>query len=279
MYIGARRARRRCGRARSTSTCTVATTSIARDTRRRAPEAPRTIRGRAGRHARRRRRDVLDDLVTCVRTPVGEPGRQARGLKSLRRPTCAGGLGATWRHDGTSHRDSGLCRGGSALLAMNQPDGFDCPGCAWPEPDRARGHRSSSARTARRRSPKRRRPRARRRELFAEHSVDELRAQSDHELGQLGRLTHPMVLRRGATTTSRSRGTTRSRSSPTSCALAGPTRPRFYTSGRTSNEAAFLYQLFGRHVRHEQLARLLEHVPRVERRRADARRSASARAR
>ena len=50
-------------------------------------------------------------------------------------------------------------------------------------------------------------------------------------------------------------------------ALARRTRRVFYTSGRTSNEAAFLYQLFVRAVRHQQPAGLLEHVPRVERRR------------
>ena len=60
--------------------------------------------------------------------------------------------------------------------------------------------------------------------------------------------------------------------------LDSPDEAVFYTSGRTSNEAAFLYQLFVRALRHQQPARLLQHVPRVDRRRARARRSASARA-
>ena len=62
-------------------------------------------------------------------------------------------------------------------------------------------------------------------------------------------------------------------------ALAAPDEAVFYTSGRTSNEAAFLYQLFVPAVRHQQPARLLEHVPRVERRGARPRPSASARGR
>ena len=96
------------------------------------------------------------------------------------------------------------------------------------------------------------------------------RRASDYWLGQQGRLTEPMVQRRGPThyepiswdeafelIAAELRG------------LASPDEAAFYTSGRTSNEAAFLYQLFVRSVRHEQPARLLEHVPRVERRRAD----------
>jgi molybdopterin-dependent oxidoreductase alpha subunit len=159
-------------------------------------------------------------------------------------PRTAGGMGAmlaTTRH---LRRDSGLLRGGKALLAMNQPNGFDCPGCAWPEP--AAEHRArfefcengakalAEEATTARLTP----------EMFATRSIDELRALSDFELGQLGRITHPMVL-------------DRRHYRPISweaafdmlaaeLRAAGPARSVFYTSGRTSNEAAFLYQLVGR---------------------------------
>src|SRR4051812_22148160 len=109
-------------------------------------------------------------------------------------PSAAGGLGAMISTAKHLQRDSGLLRGGKALLAMNQPKGFDCPGCAWPEP--AAEHRArfefcengakaiAEEATTAKLTP----------ELFAKTSIDELRKLSDFELGQLGRITHPMIL-------------------------------------------------------------------------------------
>ena len=160
----------------------------------------------------------------------------------------------------------GLRRGAKLLLRLNQPDGFDCPGCAWPEP----AHRShfefceNGAKAIAEEATLRRVDA----EFFAEHSVDDLAERSDYWLGQQGRLTDADVQGRPATTTTgRSTGTTRSADRRAQLRpLRRPDRAVFYTSGRTSNEAAFLYQLFVRALRHEQPARLLEHVPRVERR-------------
>ena len=130
---------------------------------------------------------------------------------------------------------------------VNQKDGFDCPGCAWPE-GRPPAAPPSSARTARRRSPRRRPPR---------------RVDAGVLRRALGRRAAPAA----PTTGSASRAGSPSRwsagrrrplradllgrrvraSSPTSCARwTAPDEAVFYTSGRTSNEAAFLYQLFVR---------------------------------
>jgi anaerobic selenocysteine-containing dehydrogenase len=85
---------------------------------------------------------------------------------------------------------------------------------------------------------------------------------------QQGRLTEPMRRDAGATTTEPiSWDEAFARIADGLRALDSPDEAVFYTSGRTSNEAAFLYQLFVRELRHQQPARLLEHVPRVERRR------------
>ncbi len=154
-------------------------------------------------------------------------------------------LTAAFRH---LSRDRAVSRGSRALLAMNQVDGFDCPGCAWPEPtagDRSRfefcenGAKAMAEETTTRRATP---------ELFEQFSIDELRALSDFELGQLGRLTHPLVLDR----TGGDRHY-RAISWPDAFALlaselraVGPRATALYTSGRTSNEAAFLYQLVGR---------------------------------
>ncbi len=109
-------------------------------------------------------------------------------------PRAAGGFGALWSTLTVLHRDSGLVRGARGLLAMNQPAGFDCPGCAWPEAPAA--HRGAiefcengakalaEEATTARATPA----------LFAKASVDELCQLSDFELGQLGRITEPLVL-------------------------------------------------------------------------------------
>jgi molybdopterin-dependent oxidoreductase alpha subunit len=137
----------------------------------------------------------------------------------------------------------GMVRTTRTLAKLNQRKGFDCPGCAWPETPGHRKHAEfcengakavAEEATTRRVGP----------EFFAAHPVAELLEHSDYWLGQQGRLTHPMVLRDGAT-----------HYEPIDWdaaleliadelrALDSPDEAAFYTSGRTSNEAAFLYQL------------------------------------
>jgi molybdopterin-dependent oxidoreductase alpha subunit len=141
--------------------------------------------------------------------------------------------------------EKALLRGARALQVMNQKHGFDCPGCAWPEPD----HRSfaefcengvkavAAEATTRRCGP----------EFFARHSVAELRGQTDYWLEQQGRLTHPMIRRAGAEHFEPLAWDEAFADAGAALrALDHPDRAAFYTSGRTSNEAAFLYQLLGR---------------------------------
>jgi molybdopterin-dependent oxidoreductase alpha subunit len=143
-------------------------------------------------------------------------------------------------------REMGIARGFKTLLNANKKTGFDCQSCAWPSPDGDRqvaefcenGAKAiADEATTKRLTP----------EFFREHSLDNLRAQTDLWLGQQGRLTEPMVKRADAT-----------HYEPISWddafqliarelnVLPSPNAAAFYTSGRTSNEAAFLYQLFAR---------------------------------
>src|SRR3569623_1280305 len=125
---------------------------------------------------------------------------------------------------------------------MNQQEGFDCPGCAWPEPTKRdtfefceNGAKAiAEEATSIRLTP----------EVFATLSIDELRLLTDHELGHLGRVTPPMVLE-GRYYRETTWDAARARLAE-DLRAAGPERSVFYTSGRTSNEAAFLYQLVGR---------------------------------
>ncbi len=131
------------------------------------------------------------------------------------------------------------------LLTMNQPHGFDCPGCAWPDPKHTssfefceNGAKAVSwEATSKRTTP----------EFFAAHTVDELWKWNDFDLENEGRLTHPMAYDRA---TDRylpiSWDEALARIATALRALPDPDMAEFYTSGRASNEAAFLYQLFAR---------------------------------
>src|SRR6201995_2945056 len=136
-------------------------------------------------------------------------------------------------------------KGAVTLSCMNQPAGFDCPGCAWPDPKHTSSFEfceNGAKAVAWEATSKRCTP-----EFFASHSVTELLGWGDYELEMVGRLTHPMAY-----------DPVSDHYLPVSwdeafamigrhlSALPDPNMAEFYTSGRTSNEAAFLYQLFAR---------------------------------
>jgi molybdopterin-dependent oxidoreductase alpha subunit len=136
-------------------------------------------------------------------------------------------------------------RGALTLLSQNQPDGFDCPGCAWPDREHTstfefceNGVKAVAAEsTAKRVTP----------DFFARHTVTELLQQSDYELEAHGRLTHPM---RYDAASDRYVQVSWDEAFKLMAdhlnALPDPDQAAFYTSGRASNEAAFMYQLFVR---------------------------------
>jgi molybdopterin-dependent oxidoreductase alpha subunit len=132
-----------------------------------------------------------------------------------------------------------------ALLKTNQPDGFDCPGCAWPDPQHTssfefceNGAKAVAWETTSRSIGA---------EFFAQYTVTQLRAQTDHWLEEQGRLACPL---RYDPATDHYVPVTWHEALNTIGAqlqsLLSPHVAAFYTSGRTSNEAAFLYQLFAR---------------------------------
>jgi molybdopterin-dependent oxidoreductase alpha subunit len=143
-------------------------------------------------------------------------------------------------------KQSGLKNTLGTFHKLNQTDGFDCQSCAWPNPDGERsiaefcenGFKAVTYET----TTKRMTP-----EFFREHSVAELLGQSDHWLGHQGRITEPMVLRPGATHYEPIAWDAAFRLIADELKrLSSPHEAVFYTSGRTSNETAFLYQLMVR---------------------------------
>ena len=157
----------------------------------------------------------------------------------------AGGWGALRSVGRALQQQSIPIKGAKTLLSANQPDGFDCPGCAWPDRNHAstfefceNGAKAVAAEATARRVTA---------EFFDKHTVTELAAQSDFYLEDQGRLTQPMMY---------DAATDKYRPVAWDAAFAAiakhlntlpdPNQAIFYTSGRTSNEAAFLYQLFVR---------------------------------
>ncbi len=158
----------------------------------------------------------------------------------------AGGIPSIIATAKSTWSEMGVARGVRTLLKLNQNTGFDCPGCAWPEPDGERSHaefcENGAKHVADEATTKRVAP-----EFFRKWSVADLAEKSDYWLNKQGRITHPMVLRRGTTHYENiSWDEAFSLVATELNALNHPDEAVFYTSGRTSNEAAFLYQLFVR---------------------------------
>lgn len=142
---------------------------------------------------------------------------------------------------------AGPIRGTKALLDLNQKDGFDCPSCAWPDPD---GHRASAefCENGAKAIASEATSKIIDERFFREHSIEDLLQQSDYWHDQQGRLTSPMVLRDGDSHYQAISWDDAFALLATELKqLDNPDEAVFYTSGRTSNEAAFLYQLFIRH--------------------------------
>ncbi len=169
------------------------------------------------------------------------------GLERKEPSESAGGVPAVISSLKHAFGEMGVLRSLSTLNQMNQKGGFDCMSCAWPDPDGERSHIAEYCENGAKAVADEATTKTITPEFFAQHSVAELSNQADFWLNKQGRLTHPMWLKKGAT-----------HYEPISWdeafaliaaelgALASPHEALFYTSGRTSNEAAFLYQLFVR---------------------------------
>ncbi|MDX2678054.1 FdhF/YdeP family oxidoreductase [Streptomyces soliscabiei] len=175
--------------------------------------------------------------------PVEDPGDA--GLRVGPPKDYAAGIPAVASSLSHASAQMGVRRTLLTLLRVNQKEGFDCPGCAWPEPEhrhRAEFCENGAKAVAEEATVRRVTP-----EFFAEHGLEELAGRSDYWLGQQGRLTSPMYRPAGGThyrpITWEDAFAVVAREL---AALDGPDQAAFYTSGRASNEAAFVYQLFVR---------------------------------
>ncbi|GAC1043501.1 FdhF/YdeP family oxidoreductase [Rhizobium sp. No.120] len=169
--------------------------------------------------------------------------REVPGIRPYNSP--AGGWGALKATAKAVRDQMDVTEAPGLLLRTNKPTGFDCPGCAWPDKEHTSTFQfceNGAKAVTWEATNKRVTP-----EFFAEHTVSELLTWSDYELENAGRLTHPMVYDRASDTyrpiaweDAFARIGEVMRSQP------DPDMVEFYTSGRASNEAAFLFQIFAR---------------------------------
>ncbi|GES42336.1 hypothetical protein RsS62_15880 [Rhizobium dioscoreae] len=169
--------------------------------------------------------------------------REVPGIRPYNSP--AGGWGALKATAKAVRDQMDVTEAPGLLLRTNKPTGFDCPGCAWPDKEHTSTFQfceNGAKAVTWEATNKRVTP-----EFFAEHTVSELLTWSDYELENAGRLTHPMVYDHAS-------DTYRSIAWEDAFARIGdvmrsqpdPDMVEFYTSGRASNEAAFLFQIFAR---------------------------------
>jgi molybdopterin-dependent oxidoreductase alpha subunit len=165
---------------------------------------------------------------------ISEPEQTAAGIEAVTTATK------------TVFGKMGVLRGTRAMLKINQAGGVDCQSCAWPDPESHRTFAEFCENGAKAMADEATTKRIGA-EFFKSHSVEELSRQPDKWLNDQGRLTEPLVLKDGGTHyESITWEAAFELVASTLNSLASPDEAVFYTSGRTSNEAAFLYQLFVR---------------------------------
>ncbi|MFQ3242497.1 MAG: molybdopterin-dependent oxidoreductase alpha subunit [Lentimonas sp.] len=187
----------------------------------------------------------MSDSNTPANLADAEPPRQLEHLQRTTPKDKAVGLKAVTNSLKHVNQQAGAARGTKALYRLNQKGGFDCPSCAWPDPDGERstfefcenGAKAVATETTKKRAD---------RQFFAKHSIVDLGQQTDFWLNDAGRLTEPMLLEKGVTHYTPISWDQATAIIAEELKTGDPDESAFYTSGRASNEAAFLYQLFVR---------------------------------
>lgn len=142
--------------------------------------------------------------------------------------------------------EMGLISGIKVLNKMNQKGGFDCPGCAWPDPDDHRSRLGEYCENGAKAIAEEDTDKLLKPDFFSNNSVEDLSKLSDYNIGKAGRITQPMYLKEGSSHYTAIEWDDAFKLITDKLKDTHPDEAVFYTSGRTSNEAAFMYQLFVR---------------------------------
>ncbi len=182
-----------------------------------------------------------------IKKTSAQPPEKLTGIELKKIPTSAVGAKAIASALKHVKNEVGVIKGIGLLKNLNQKYGFDCPGCAWPDPDEKRAflaeYCENGAKAVAEEATKNRVSTM----FFSTYSVSNLAKLSDYEIGKKGRITNPVYLPEGASHYKEiSWKNAFILIADELNSLKSPDEAIFYTSGRTSNEAAFLYQLFVR---------------------------------
>src|ERR1700761_2387947 len=179
--------------------------------------------------------------------PSAENPEELLNLEVTEPKEWAAGIPAVYESFKDLIHETGLLRGMGASLKMNQKGGFDCSSCAWPDPDDDRSPIAEYCENGAKALAEEATTKKIGAEFFAQNSVTDLAKLNDYEIGKKGRITEPMYLAKGATHYQQiSWEDAFKKMADKLNSLASPDEAAFYTSGRTSNEASFMYQLFVR---------------------------------
>jgi molybdopterin-dependent oxidoreductase alpha subunit len=179
--------------------------------------------------------------------PDAENPELFTGLKLTAPKQTAAGITAVISSAKHVFGEMGIARGIKALNNLNQKGGVDCPGCAWPDPDDERSGIAEYCENGAKAIAEEATTKSLDAYFFKQNSVYELSLLDDYRIGKKGRVAQPMYLAKDATHyTQISWEDAFAKIATHLNVLASPNEAVFYTSGRTSNEAAFLYQLFVR---------------------------------
>lgn len=183
----------------------------------------------------RGRRVEFDDIDEDALV-VGEPKTAAAGLKAVE-VAFERGL-----------KQGGASRTVRSMYRVNQPDGVDCPGCAWPESTTGDRKKIEFCENGAKALAEENTTRVATPGWWEQHPISVLEQKTEYWLGQSGRITHPMIIREGETHYSPIAWTEAFEIIAEHIRATEPDRAVFYTSGRTPNETAFLYQLLARSI-------------------------------
>jgi molybdopterin-dependent oxidoreductase alpha subunit len=180
-----------------------------------------------------------------VKEPAAENPEELLDLKVTEPKKWAAGIPAVYEAGKDVLEEDGLVRGMKGLFHMNKKGGFDCSSCAWPDPDDDRSPVAEYCENGAKALAEEATTKKLTVEFFAQNAVEDLAKLNDYEIGKKGRIAQPVYLPKGGT-----------HYQPISWddafekiaghlnSLGSPNEAAFYTSGRTSNEASFMYQLF-----------------------------------
>lgn len=189
-------------------------------------------------------KDINDKIA---KEPNAENPYKLLDLKLTKTGKWAAGVPAVISAFSDLIEEKTLVRGTKALFKMNQKGGFDCPSCAWPDPDDDRSPLGEYCENGVKALAEEATTKKITANFFKQNSVYDLAQLDDYQIGKMGRLTEPMYLPKNGTHYEPiSWDNAFTKIAEHLNALESPDEAAFYTSGRTSNETSFLYQLFAK---------------------------------